>query len=380
MLRRLWMGVVLSIVGHVGVGHAEAGSVYAMTNSLEKNEIAVYDRAGDGRLELREYVATGGHGVGNTTEPIDALGSQGPLVMSPDHRWLFAVNAGSDEISVFRVRAGSLTLVDKVRSGGQFPASIAVHRQLVYVLNAGGEGNITGFTRDHDGRLHALAGSTRALDVGGTNPPFFLVSPAQVGFNPSGDLLAVTIKGSNELRLFSIGPDGQPSASPVTTMSHGSTPFGFAFDQRGRLLVAEPFGNASVGTPGASAVSSYRVRPDGSLQLISASIENGQSATCWVGIDRSQRFAFTTNNGSDTVSVFAIDAAGNLNLLDAAAARTGTAPVDLALTPEGNFLYNVNAGSGTISGYRIEADGELTPLGEVHGLPEDSGAVGIVAW
>jgi len=380
MLRTLCIAGLVGVLSHAAVGYAQEGSVYAMTNALDGNEIAVYDRASDGKLSLREYVATGGRGVGASTEPVDALGTQGPLVLSPDHRWLFAVNAGSDEISVFRVRRNALLLVDKVPSGGHFPASISVHRQLLYVLNSGGDGNISGFTVDHDGKLHALAGSTRSLDVGGMNPPFFLVSPAQVGFNPSGDMLAVTIKGSNELRLYAIGADGQPSQTPVTTLSHGSTPFGFAFNRRGHLVVAEPFGNATVGTPRASAVSSYRVRADGSLELISASIENGQSATCWVGIHSSQRFAFTTNNGSDTVSAFSIDAGGRMSLLDGAAARTGAAPVDLALTPDGTYLYNVNAGSGTVSGYRVQPDGGLEAIGEFDGLPEDAGAVGIVAW
>jgi len=380
MLRKLWFLALALALAPVSAVHAQAGAVYAMTNALDGNEIAVYDRAADGTLTLQGYVPTGGLGVGNTTEPVDALGSQGPLVLSADLRWLFAVNAGSDEISVFRVQAGGLTLVDKVPSGGLFPASLTVHRQLLYVLNSGGDGNLTGFTIDHDGRLSPLPGSTRSLGAGGTNPPFFLVSPAQVAFDPKGDVLVATVKGSNRILVYSVGADGLPSAAPVTTLSHGNAPFGFAFDERGRLLVAEPFGNAAVGTPNASAVSSYEIEDDGSLRLLSASVENGQTATCWLGINRSRRFAYTTNNASGTISGYRIGADGGLTLLDAGvSALSGEAPVDLAFSPDGRFLYNVNAGSGTVSAHRVNPDGSLTELGEVGGLPADDGAVGIAA-
>lgn len=357
------------------------GAVYAMTdsNGPEGNEIVVFDRATDGTLTFNRVVATGGLGVGDTTEPVDALGSQAPLILSADQRWLIAVNAGSDEISVFRVLAGGLELVDKVHSGGQFPASLTLYWDLLYVLNAGGEGNITGFTLGHDGHLTPLAGSTRSLDVGGDNPPFFLVSPAQVGFDPHGDFLVVTIKGTNEIRVFPVDASGLPSAQPVTTMSHGSTPFGFDFDERGRLIVAEPFGNASPGVPNASAASSYAIRADGSLELLSASVENGQTASCW--LVSNGRYAYTTNNATDNVSGYRIDQNGRLSLLDPSgvAALAGHAPVDAAFTPNGRFLYNVNAGAGTVSGYRVNPDGSLTALGEVSGLPADDGAVGIVA-
>jgi len=357
----------------------ERGAVYAMTNAVEGNEIVVYDRAADGTLTLNGYYPTGGLGVGATTEPEDALGSQAPLILSPNRRWLIAVNAGSDDISIFRVRRDGLELVDLEPSAGLFPASLTLHWNLLYVLNSGGEGNITGFTIAHDGQLIPLAGSTRSLDVGGTNPPFFLVSPAQVGFDPRGSFLILTIKGSNEIRIYPIDRQGLPAAQPRTTLSHGSTPFGFNFDRRGRLMVAEAFGNASPGIANSSAVSTYSIRPNGSLRILSASIENGQTASCW--LVSNGRYAYTSNNASSTISGYRIDPRGRLSLLDAdgVTGLTGLAPVDAALTANGRFLYNVNAGSGTVSAFRIHHDGSLTSLGEIGGLPAEEGAVAIAA-
>lgn len=357
---------------------AAVGAVYAMTDAADGNEIAIFDRAADGTLSLHGYAATGGLGIGDQTEPVDALGSQAPLVLSPDHRWLLAVNAGSDQISVFEVSHDGLTLTDLVPSGGFFPASLALHGDLLYVLNSGGEGNVTGFRLGNDGRLTAIPGSTRSLQVGGDNPPFFLVSPAEVAFDPRGRALVLTIKGTDEIRVYRILPDGRPAAQPVLNASNGSTPFGFAFDSRGRLHVAEPFGSGSVGQAGASAVSSYELNDDGTLTVISGSVDNFQTASCWLTVRG--RFLFVTNNGSDTVSGYRIAPDGTLSLLNAGgvSAATGSHPVDLAVSTDGRFLYAVDAGEGTVSAFRIDAfDGSLTALGTVPGLPADAGAVGI---
>lgn len=361
-------------------GGAPVGAVYAMTDAADGNEIAIYDRAADGALTLRGYAATGGLGIGDQTEPVDALGSQSPLVLSADHRWLLAVNAGSDQISVFRVGHDGLSLTDVVPSGGFFPASLALHGDLLYVLNAGGEGNVTGFRLGNDGTLTAIPGSTRALQVGGDNPPFFLVSPAQIGFDPKGRALVLTIKGTDEIRVFPIGAAGRPAAQPVLNASNGSTPFGFAFDSRGRLHVAEPFGSGTVGQPGASAVTSYELADDGTLHVISGSVDNFQTASCWLVVRG--RFLYVTNNGSDTVSGYRIAPDGTLSLLTlgGVSAATGSHPVDLAASNDGRFLYAVNAGAGTVSGFRLDPfDGSLTSLGTVPGLPADAGAVGIAA-
>lgn len=303
---------------------------------------------------------------------------------------MFAVNAGSNEISVFRVRHNRLKLVYKVDSGGDFPSSLTQHGRLLYVLNSGGEGNITGFTVGHNGHLTPLAGSTRSLNTGGVNPPFFLVSPAQIQFDPSGDMLVVTVKepgdnvpgnGPGEIRVFPLDDYGLPK-EPVTTIAAGTTPFGFTFDRRGHLLVVEAFGREAVGTPFAGAVSSYDIGADGSSEEISASVGNFQTATCWIvsGMRFGSRFAYATNNASATISGYRIRRDGRLKLLDAdgVTAVTNGGPVDLAVTPNGRFLYNVNAGTGTVCMYRInKKSGRLTSLGEVGGLPVDDGAVGI---
>ncbi len=103
----------------------------------------------------KTMVSTGGLGSGA------GLGSEGSVTLSANGRWLFVVNAGSNQISAFSVRENGLTLTDVVDLGGLMPISLTVRGSLVYVLNAGGSGNITGFRLRAHGKLAPLAGTTQ---------------------------------------------------------------------------------------------------------------------------------------------------------------------------------------------------------------------------
>jgi hypothetical protein len=126
--------LALAPISAFGAGRAFGGAVYAMSNASEGNEIVVFDRDIHGGLTLADSYPTNGLGTGG--QSIDPLASQGSLILSRNHRWLFAVNAGSDDISVFRVRRHSLDLVGNFESGGLFPVSLTLYRNLLYVLNA----------------------------------------------------------------------------------------------------------------------------------------------------------------------------------------------------------------------------------------------------
>ena len=134
------------------------GAVYVLSNQPTGNDVLVFARHADGTLSAPVSVGTGGNGTGG------GLGSQGAVVLDGSGRHLYAVNAGSNSITSFRVRPNGLERVGVVDSGGVMPTSIAVDGDLVYVLNAGGAGLITGFTA-HDGDLEPIAGSTRPLSA-----------------------------------------------------------------------------------------------------------------------------------------------------------------------------------------------------------------------
>ena len=344
----LLLGTTIVAFADDSHGTGTVGAVYTMTNAADGNQIVVFDRKPDGRLTLSGAIPTGGSGSGPgpARDGLDSLESQDSLVLTSDNRWLLAVNAGSNEISVFRVKRRALELVDKVDSGGEFPVSLSVFDNLVYVLNAGSP-NITGFTLGQEGQLLPLTDSTRDLGTGGF---------AQVGFDPRGNNLVVTDRGENEILVFPLDRHGLAATVPVMSPSTGIAPFAFIFDQQDHLLVTEA---------GSGAVSSYDILDDGSLQIISPSVLNGQVATCWIA--RNHRgFVFSANTGSGTISVYKGIADGQLDLLDAMAG-IGVTPLDIGVSPDDRFLYALDPVSETIDMFRIEAKDRLTDLGTVAG-------------
>lgn len=344
----------------VGAAGGTVGTVYTLTNAAGGNAVAALHRGADGSLTSAGIYPTGGLGSGG------GLGSQGAVVLSENGRLLLAVDAGSDEISSFLVaNDGSLAFADRIASGGDLPISVTVHANLAYALNAGGAGNISGFTVTTDGSLASLPGSTRPLSGGATGP-------AQVQFNPDGTVLVVTEKATNLISTYSVGSDGIASG-PDAQASAGATPFGFDFDKRGRLFVSEAFGGAA----DASATSSYDLSGFGSLSVVSPSVGTTETAACWVVVTGNGRFAYVTNTGSGTVSGYAIGGDGSLTLLDpdgvTAVTGAGSSPIDADVSHNGRFLFVLNAGTHSIAGFRINGgDGSLTPVGEVFGLPASS--------
>jgi 6-phosphogluconolactonase (cycloisomerase 2 family) len=340
--------------------------VFVQTNELNGNQVVVFEQNDDGSLEREDTYATGGRGgaAAPGTES-DRLASQGSLVYDEPHRLLFAVNAGSDSVSVFRVRGESLKLTDVDPSGGDFPASVAVHGDLVYVLNAGNEGRVQGFRVDGN-HLNSLPGSSRSLGLANTDPPNFLTSPGQVGFTPDGRKLIVTTKASKStIEVFDVGRDGRLSASSVSNPSATPVPFAFTFDPSGRLVSGEA---------GTSSVTTYTIQADGHLTSPQSQTD-GQVALCW--IVRVGGFYYVSNTASDNVSGFTIDPSGRPSLVTptGVVATTPAGPIDMAAS--GEFLYVQTGTAGTVEEFRVESNGLLTRLGSVTGLPP--GMEGIAA-
>ncbi len=163
LLSSLGAVVVLSSAAAAEGPGLHGGAVFTMTDDATANAVLAFSRAADGSLAFVGSYPTGGAGSGGGE---GVLGSQGALALGQDGRFLFAVNAGSDEVSSFRVEGSRLVLAGVAPSGGQLPVSVTEHDGIVYVLNAGGTGSISGLTVDGKGRLAPLPGSTRPLSSG----------------------------------------------------------------------------------------------------------------------------------------------------------------------------------------------------------------------
>jgi 6-phosphogluconolactonase len=341
------------------MAHNSQGAVYTLTNGISGNAVKVFHRSGDGTLTPAGEYPTGGTGTGS------GLGNQGAVVL--DGRRLFAVNPGSDSVSSFEVKHRRLELADVETSGGDRPISVTVHNGLVYVLNAGGAGNISGFQASREGELRPLAGSTRALSGSA-------VDPAQVSFDPEGETLVVTEKATNLIDVYELDERTGLPGDLETHASAGMTPFGFGFDRDDLLIVSEAFGGAT----DASAVSSYEL-DDGDLDVITPSAKTTETAACWIVVTDDGRYTYTTNTGSASISGYRIGRGGRLTLLDAdgRTGETGAGPIDMALSHSSRFLYSLNSGANSLSAFRVERDGSLTPLPGITGLAD--GATGLAA-
>lgn len=362
----LFLAITLVVTAAaLGVGRASAaddpGAVYTISNATAGNEVVVFDRAADGSLTLRGSVSTGGLGTGAN------LGSQGALVLSDNNRWLFAVNAGSDSISAFEVKADGLYLVATFASGGVRPISLTMHGSLLYVLNAGGSGNIAGFSVKN-GIATAIPGSSQPLSNNGVGAA---PGPAQIQFNASGTVLVVTEKATSLIDTYLVGKSGA-AAAPVTYPSAGAVPFGFDIDRQNHVIVSE-----AAGGMGGTGASSYSLGKDGSLSTLSAAVPNGQGAACWLVISKDGRFAYTANAATDNISGYDVAPDGTITLMaGGGVTATGMQPLDMDLSNSGRYLYVIDGRADTIQGYRVESNGSLTLVGSA---PVPATAIGLAA-
>ncbi|HMJ19722.1 MAG TPA: beta-propeller fold lactonase family protein [Gemmatimonadaceae bacterium] len=341
---------------------SDDGAVFVTTNGANGNEVKAFSRAADGSLSPLGTFATGGTGVGGVGDP---LTSQGAAALSPDHKLLFVVNAGSNDVSVFRIQKDGLNLVDRESSGGLFPNSVAATDDAVYVLN-GNSSSVGIFDYNESGNLHSRGTASLSPNTAG---------PTEVRVSPNGRWLDVTERASNTIDAFRIGADGGLSA-PVKSVSAGQTPFGFQFTPKGLVVVSEA---------GSTSASSYDQARGGTLTPVSSAVSNGgQAAPCWLIVDPRGRFAYTANAGGSSISGFAIGNDGKLTLLTPDGRTgdlgTGAQPLDIDFGGDGRFLYVLKNGTGTIGAFAVNTNGTLIPLADTPGLIANAGFMGLVAF
>lgn len=407
-----------------GRGNRIDGNVFVMTGSATDprgNEVAMFNRLQNGRLQLVGFFPTGGISAGpapttTTFGPdipatADGHGSQYSLIVSPDKRCLFVVNAGSNTVTSFQVfpEAG-LRRVSVVDSGGVFPVSLALHEQLLYVLNSGFDGSIMGFNVGAGCGLRTN-GSHRNLDVfndafPSPEPNEVVTTPAQLSFTPNGRKLVLSVKGgpNTDARLnfggrivvFNLTPSGQIIGNGVATqfsMGPGGIggrdgnggPFSFGFSPSGHLIVTQV---------NSFTVSSYRIENNNTLTRLSGPLVVGPDFPCWLVMEGDVAFIASfgaiagvlntdTIDGPGIISTVRVAPNGTLTLLDSHAAIypdavNGNHGLDIGIiSPDrdgrrerGPFLYATQSRTGRVAGWKINDDASLTLVGDFGQLAE----------
>jgi hypothetical protein len=370
------LGLSLTVAPAAGASPASPGGwggplgarnvVFVQTDNPVGNQVVAYDRAPDGTLSAAGTYQTGGLGGVLNGSVVDHLASQGSLAYNGGQGLLYAVNAGSDTVSVFAVHGDALTLQQVVRSGGVFPVSVAVRGDLVYVLNAQGGGSIQGFVSAF-GHLFPLPWSNRNLGlIIPSDTTQYVNTPGQVAFSPSGSQLIVTTKANgSDIDVFGVGRFGVPSASPVVNPEAGAVPFAISFDAGGHLVIA----NA-----GTDSLATFDLSSNGTVSLVDA-VGTGAAATCWVA--PAGAYLYASNAGSASESGFESSPSGTLTLLGATTTDPGT--VDASATPDGRFLYVQTGGNGIVDEFQVNGNGTLNEVSFVT-VAGAQGGEGILAF
>ena len=323
--------------------------------------------------------------------PVPSGGASGALAINSAGTFLYAVDGGTNDVAAFSVATdGTLTFIANYPTGGTSPGSITIDStgKYLYVLNTGTlpnaadgvSGGITGFSIGSSGALTAMSGSTQPLSTDS------YVNASEVAFAPDGSYLMVTEKISGTAPgIIDIYPvNAGVAGPPVSTSSTGGIPFGFGFTPSGTAVVSNA---VSVPGIGQGTATSYTATAQGVLTVVSASIANNQSATCWIALNPAGTFAFATNTLSGSVSAYSVSSTGALALVPPPSGASATAlisdssaPIDDIVTPDGAYLYviqsNAGAAPGQIVAFSISSTGALTPVVTgLTGLPE--GSVGL---
>ena len=343
------------------------GYTYVDDNTAPANTIAGFDRHADGSLSPipGSPFPAGGMGTGS------GLASQGAIQVTSDGRYLLAVDAGSNQVSVLRITEDGVPVLvgQPVSSGGITPVSIAVSwTGLVYVANQGNGGSgYSGFRLHFDGSLTPVPGSTVTVPDGS--------GVGDVFFNTLGNFLVGTRTGTSQIDSFVVLPGGRllkAPGSPFTGQGLGQLGAEFSPTRPWQLFVSNAHNGAGLGT-----VSAYN-DIFGHLSPIGASpYGDGQTAPCWVEISHDGRYLFTVNTGSGNISSYSINPDGSLALLGSTTITGGGADIDARLSPDGKYLLVDGAGHNFVSVFAVNG-GVLTEVSAPTPLPAGASSSGIV--
>jgi DNA-binding beta-propeller fold protein YncE len=336
---------------------AGAHALFVMTNRAGSNEIVVFERSARGALVKARTYPTGGGGGGS-------------LTLSDDGATLLAANAGSGDLSAFRVTGARLVLTDRVPTGGGEPGAVAQHGKLVYVLDTAVHSGIAGFHL-RDGRLERIPDLQQVLDGSAANPN-------SLAFTGDGRYLVATERDTKRSHIFVVQANGGLSPAKV---SPGADPgaLSVVIASNGPVLVVKADGRRPDYLRGPS----YSVVSDGKRLPIDTSIPAPGAVNCWNVTAPESQFVYAFDADRSLVSGFSIRSNGTLMPLAegaTAAAPAASHDLDITVSSDGGYLYTLNAVNGKLAVFQIDAsDGSLRSRGVVGGLSVDGALHSIAA-
>jgi len=273
--------------------------------------------------------------------------------------FVYTINAGTSNVSGFKVGTGTLTAVPNTPFAlGYQPqaAVVGIGNAFLYVVGPTG---ISGYIINSDGSLTA---PTTAIFSGAVNAFSLDVSP-------DGNWLFALDGTSAQLFVYQITPStGALSLKVQALYSAPVTPFApkmVKISSDGKYIYA------ALGTNGNAVFSFSTV--DGTTRLIQQNqfTTGTNAADNAVAVDTA-KFAYFARTGTGTgIVAYSIGTDGSLTAVNGGTVPAGSQPLAVALAGSGKFAYVANGNAGTISGFSLPTTGVANPL---NGSPYASGA------
>jgi WD40 repeat protein len=396
------------------------GHLYMQTNEI-RNCVIHYLRAPDGKLTEMERVFTAGAGSG-TFKPVsgeesapNAFEGTNSVILTPDHRFLFATNGGDNSVSSFAVNAdGKLSLLDAKRTGNVVAGRSGTAKALayspshkvLYVLHSFGPDHLRLMSVDDDGRLSARPDG---YTVNTPDKPNRIATMASLTADEKFLVVGTTLD-----EPAAANPDGSPvlwvqrNGVPHSIASNAPDPDGlivFPVGAHGTLGTAK-FQDGGGGSPWnvqflrhrpdhfvlgyavGDGVALGRIDEDGNLEIgpiAQVDTSSGKpSELCWLSVAPDDRMVFAANFGYSYPTSFEIE--GNVVSIakDPACpkvrgdgtfrALNGTVSAgasDNWICPSGAFYYQLYPNASKLTGYAIHPDGSLDEITSA-GIPYQS--------
>jgi DNA-binding beta-propeller fold protein YncE len=336
-------------------GPAET-TIYVQSNNPQEGQNAVLAFQRDARGNLRQIgeFATGGTGQLNVPKLVGPDDGDKQVVATPDGRFLFTVNQGSDSISSFRIRRdGGLELIGVFGSRGDQPDGLSVIGDRLYVANRGDaagvpgttEPNVTGFFIGGNGALTPIPDSTISFAVD--------TLATQVEASPDGRFLFVNlasfspdpVEGGNTVVPFAVQTDGTLELAPGGFVGASDDPtvqLGITFHPDLNIVYAGLAADAEVGV--------FTYDETGRTSFVGDAADSGL-APCWLVVSADGRFIYVANTATDSISVYSLaDPLRPVEIqeLELAGPRSGgdnnaglAQAFEIALSPDGRSLFVV---------------------------------------
>lgn len=258
--------------------------------------------------------------------------------------------------SALKVLAGVFVMASSLTAFGAAPAAA---KSFVYVSNAD-DGNIDGYALDQATGVLTPLGKTRA-------------GPKVMPMTASPDkrhLYAVIRSEPFTVLTYAIDPASGALRQQATAPLPDSMPY-VSTDATGRFLFTASYGGDKVAV--------NPIDADGLVKAeASQVIPTGKNAHA-IRADRSNRFVYATNLGSDQVVQFRFDAAtGRLTPNDppAVKAAAGDGPRHPVLSPDNRHFYVLCELSGNVLHFAVDQDkGTLTLVDSTGTVPAEPGLV-----